>query len=428
MHMFINEQEFQELLSKCNKMISDNYKLVSIISECNFGSYVFNLDRVIFTDSYIKRKFKDMRAFDEATSIILLNRILKTGLQAHSSLQIENPRNLQIAKSSIVKYGGDEVPCYYEDEDYIYYWEPSKHQYNIDKHRVNLYDAISLINYEYSDLYHIDTIIDAMNLNTKAYPCVDGISRIEPNYLRFILQIYEDNSYDLIKIVYNVRHSNDDDKYVIKFTSVYDNIKIPSNLKGKLGQVYRKARKDVDGDIVNFEEVLLMKFKHNMTGEIVDLSESIDTMTIDDLIAYSGVDDEARKRKSLLRREWVHNTYDFDKIFSYDDIMSDGAWPGYYCEKDINETSWKRREKYYEKNRIVFNEQLDKKRAMNSNFIKMYQEEFNNAKDAITYGAPQKTVRYWMSKLYGDKVLDLLEEEDPQDVIDDPDLRNWKFI
>ena len=30
-------------------------------------------------------------------------------------------------------------------------------------------------------------------------------------------------------------------------------------------------------------------------------------------------------------------------------------------------------------------------------------------------------------KLYGDKVLDLLPEEDPQDIIDDPDLRNWLF-
>ena len=170
-----------------------------------------------------------------------------------------------------------------------------------------------------------------------------------------------------------------------------------------------------------------MKFKHNMTGEIIDLSESIDTMTIDDLIAYSGVDDEARKRKSLLRREWVHNTYDFDKIFSYNDIMPDGAWPGYYNHRVTTKEEQARMAKYYEKNRLVFNEQLDRKRAMNSNFIKIYQEEFNNAKDAITYGAPQNIVRYWMRKLYGDKVLDLLPEEDPQDAIDDPDLRNWLF-
>lgn len=424
MHMFINEQEFQELLSKCNKMISDNYKLVSIISECNFGSYVFNLDRVIFTDSYIKRKFKDMRAFDEATSIILLNRILKTGLQAHGSIQLENSKNLQIAKSSIVRYDGDEVPCYYEDEDYIYYWEPTKHQYNIDKHDVDLTQVIDWFNFSYPNIYYIDTIRDELHLNDKVYLCIDGISRIETNYLRFLFELYDDNNhYNLIKIAYNVRYSETDDKYVIKFTSAYDNVKVPSNLKTKVERIYRKV---IKGDL-DFEEGAKMKFKCRKTGEIVDLSENADHLTLNDVRGYVGFDMEAKMKKSRLIHEWNLKRYDFDKIFSYDDIMPDGAWPGYYNYRVTTKEEQARMAKYYEKNRLVFNEQLDRKRAMNSNFIEIYQEEFNYAKDAITYGAPQNIVRYWMRKLYGDKVLDLLPEEDPQDAIDDPDLRNWLF-
>ena len=41
---------------------------------------------------------------------------------------------------------------------------------------------------------------------------------------------------------------------------------------------------------------------------------------------------------------------------------------------------------------------------------KMFKERFNAAKCAIVYGAPQSIVRVYMAKLYGDQVLDLLEE------------------
>ena len=201
---------------------------------------------------------------------------------------------------------------------------------------------------------------------------------------------------------------------------------VPSQLRSKLEAVRRKALRNYN-DLYE-EDDSYMKFLHHKTNQIVDLSEQTYTLNISNLIDYKPLDQDARKLKDQLIIKNSKTNHDYDKIFEYNDIMSYGTWAEYYNYRPLTDIEWKRREKYYEKNRIIFNEQLDKKRAMNSNFIKMYQEEFNNAKDAITYGAPQKTVRYWMSKLYGDKVLDLLEEEDPQDAIDDPDLRNWKFI
>nr|DAE85045.1 MAG TPA: hypothetical protein [Caudoviricetes sp.] len=103
------------------------------------------------------------------------------------------------------------------------------------------------------------------------------------------------------------------------------------------------------------------------------------------------------------------------------DILPDGAWLNYYMDKVFTDEEYARREKYYESNRIVFNEQLDKKRAYNPNFVKMFKERFDAARDAIVYGAPQKTVRAYMAKLYGDQVLDLLVKKDPQDTTLDLD-------
>ena len=170
-----------------------------------------------------------------------------------------------------------------------------------------------------------------------------------------------------------------------------------------------------------------MKFKNRSTGEIVDLSDKVDTLTIKDLSRYTGIDDEAVRLKTRLLSEWNRSTYDYDKIFSYNEIVDGGAWYGYYDERPLTDCEWNRREKYYESNRIVFNEQLDKMRANNPNFVKMFRTEFIRAKNAITYGAPQSTVKTYMAKLYGEQVLDLLVEEDPQDDVIDPNLRNWKL-
>lgn len=171
-----------------------------------------------------------------------------------------------------------------------------------------------------------------------------------------------------------------------------------------------------------------MKFLRHKTNEVIDLSESIDTITIRDLIGYRALDDEAKHKKGELFLQWNKTAHDRDKIFPYEDIMPNGAWANYYMDKVFTNEEYARREKYYESNRAVFNEQLDKMRTNNPNFVKMFKERFNAAKYAIVYGAPQSIVRVCMAKLYGKQVIDQLPEEDPQDAVVDPDLHNWKFV
>lgn len=170
-----------------------------------------------------------------------------------------------------------------------------------------------------------------------------------------------------------------------------------------------------------------MKFKRRTTCEIVDLSDKTYVLTIKDLVGYKAIDDNAVTLKNHLLFEWYDATYDYDKIFAYNEIVDGGAWHGYYDERALTKHEYDRRKKYYESNRVVFNDQLDRMRANNPNFTKMFHVEFTRAKNAITYGAPQSIVRACMAKLYGDQVLDLLVEEDPQDAIVDPNLHNWKL-
>lgn len=166
-----------------------------------------------------------------------------------------------------------------------------------------------------------------------------------------------------------------------------------------------------------------MKFRHYITSEVLDLSEYKEpTITLDDLRSYECLDEDSFKMKTRMIFNQSRISRDHDKIIAYNDILPDSKWPNYYMDKILTNEEYARREKYYEGNRIVFNEQLDKKRANNPNFVKMFKERFDAAKNAIVYGAPQKIVRTCMAKLYGDQVLDLLVEEDPQDVT--PNLSN----
>ena len=73
-----------------------------------------------------------------------------------------------------------------------------------------------------------------------------------------------------------------------------------------------------------------MKFLRYKTNEVIDLSESANTMTIRNLIGYRPLDDEAKRTKSRLFLQWNKTAHDRDKIFSYEDIMFDGAWANYY--------------------------------------------------------------------------------------------------
>lgn len=275
--------------------------------------------------------------------------------------------------------------------------------------------------------YYITTIVDHKHPNIhQQYKCVDSKMRFETSYVRYILSLDDSNRPTIIKIVYNVRYSKQNDKYVVKFVSVYE-AKLPSNLTSKCAKIYKVGLNEQTYTIT-LQEVNHMKFKNRFTGEIVDLSDKVDVLTIKDLGRYTSIDDEAVRLKTRLLSEWNRSTYDYDKIFPYNEIIDDGAWYGYYDERPLTDCEWNRREKYYESNRIVFNDQLDKMRTNNPNFVKMFKKRFEAAKNAITYGAPQSIVRSCMAKLYGDQVLDLLAEEDPQDAILDPNLRKWKFV
>ena len=421
-------EDIYNMYVKCQKMFITNRKLLALIGEHhNDDGKIYSSRTIDCVEEFFIRKFNNPQYFlNESATISQLNSALQVGLAVQGNIQLENPTNLEQARNNVVDFYGDKVPCYYEDDDYIYYWEPTKHQINIDKHSIDLEDAVYYFNHQYNTYHYIATIVDEKHPNVhNQYKCVDGKMRFETNYVRYILSLDDNNKPNIIKIVYNVRYSEQDDKYIIKFISVYE-AKLPSNLTSKCAKVYKISINEQTYTIT-WQEAIHMKFKNRSTGEIVDLSDKVDTLTIKDLSRYTGIDDEAVRLKTRLLSEWNRSTYDYDKIFSYNEIVDGGAWYGYYDERPLTDCEWNRREKYYESNRIVFNEQLDKMRANNPNFVKMFRTEFIRAKNAITYGAPQSTVKTYMAKLYGEQVLDLLVEEDPQDDVIDPNLRNWKL-
>ena len=422
-------EDIHNMYVKCQKMFTTNRKLLALIGEHhNDDGKIYSSRTIDCVQEFFIRKFNNPQyLLNESATISQLNSALQVGLAVQGHIQLENPTNLKQARNNVVDFYGDKVPCYYEDDDYIYYWNPTKHQINIDKHLIDLDAAISYFNQETKKYHYIATIEDTEypNINDQ-FVCVNGEKRFETNYARYVLVVENEDHTKIIKIVYNVRYSQLDDKYVVKFVSVYS-AKLPSKLKSVYFNVYREALNEQTCSTM-LKEVNDMKFKRRTTGEIVDLSDKADALTIKDLTGYKAIDDDAVTLKNHLLFEWYDATYDYNKIFPYNEIIDGGAWHGYYDERELTKHEYDRRKKYYEGNRIVFNEQLDKMRANNPNFVKMFQVEFTRAKNAITYGAPQEIVRRYMAKLYGDQVLDLLVKEDSQDAILDPNLRNWKFV
>lgn len=421
-------KELYDKLQECNMVLDRNILLLSLIGEHVEDSITFTMDGVNKVKQFIHCKFEQRQAFNNDDSIAILNRCLAHNCIPHNQIQLENPSNLVKAKTSFASYNGMQTPCFYEDDDVIYYFYPQKLQINIDKHYINLMQSISYFNQEFDDVYHVKTIVDKLHPNSQPYICVDGKKRIEKNMLRFVLVFNDIDDHYLIRIAYNVRYNQHDNKYVIKFTSVYEEDNIPKEIDGKYKHVLHRLIHDNLYEHYLQEGAGIMKFEDMIAHKIIDLSNrDPDTITLDEIVTYKTVDKDATKLVRKLIHEWHHKTYDYDKIFPYEDILPDGAWPNYYMDKVLTNEEYVRREKYYEGNRIVFNEQLDRIRVNNPNFVKMFKERFNAAKNAIVYGAPQKTVRACMAKLYGNQVLDLLMEEDPQDAVIDPNLRKWKF-
>lgn len=115
--------EVCKLYIQCSKGFDKISNLLFLVESISHDSYSYDVKRLHSDIRFIESRsnHEDDIALDEATSINLLNRILSNQLKTEDSVQIENPMNLQKAKDSTVSYNYDTIPCYYEDEDYIYY-------------------------------------------------------------------------------------------------------------------------------------------------------------------------------------------------------------------------------------------------------------------------------------------------------------------
>ena len=317
-------------------------------------------------------------------------------------------------------------------------------------HEISFEDAIDFINYDedinsiknldisddtlYDKIYLLKTTIDNKHKNLSKFKTISGAMEYEKNIARYVL--YFNNKFKpiTVKIVYNVRYSQIDEKLVIKFVTVYEDKNIPNdvrNVRARILQILDINLKELyEQDLYPFKkEDFSMKFENRKTRQVIDLSDrNPDSITLDEIKHYHSIDPEARRLKLGLISEESQKRYDYDKIFpSYDELMYGGIWMAYYMEKKLTDLEWKRREKYYEGNRKVFNEYLDLAREKDSSFIKHNSSKYIAAKEAICYGAPQRIVRNRMKLLFGEEVLSLLPLEDPEDVILDKNLDNWKM-
>ena len=136
-------KELYDKLQECNMVLNRNILLLSLIGEHVEDSITFTTDGVNKVKQFIHCKFEQRQAFNNDDSIAILNRCLAHNCIPHNQIQLENPNNLVKAKTSFALYNGMQTPCFYEDDDVIYYFYPQKLQINIDKHYINLMQSIS---------------------------------------------------------------------------------------------------------------------------------------------------------------------------------------------------------------------------------------------------------------------------------------------
>ena len=445
-------QELQDAIQECQSVLERNRKIFYFTDHCEYSYYdAYNkLNEFTFTsqsmdniDNYIYRKIIIGENFTDSEAIGIVNKYTSHNLIPFKLLQIENPINLQNAK---------DAGTYEETDDVIYWWDEDKEMYNDDIHELTFEDAIYLINYDedlrsimdmdlddtlFNKIYLIKTIIDNKHNNASKFKTVGGTLEHEKNFTRYVLYFDARLKPITVKIVYNVRYSQLDDKLVIKFVTVYKDSNIPASAKNLRIQLLRAL--DINLSNLNEhntkfmnlvdKENYKMKFKRKRTNEIIDLSDrDPNTITLDEIRHCSAVDIPARRLKIQLIDEEDKKRYDYDKIIpTHEEIMDDGIWASYYMEKPLNDLEWKRREKYYDRNREVFNECLDQAKESNPNFIKFNKELYTIAKEAICYGAPQRLVRNAMRLLFNEDVLALLPLEDPEDAILDKNIDKWKM-
>ena len=446
-------QELQDAIQECREVLERNRKIFYFTDHCEYSYYdAYNkLNEFTFTsqsmdhiDNYIYRKIIIGENFTDSEAIGIVNKYTSHNLIPFKLLQIENPMNLQNAK---------DAGTYEETDDVIYWWDEDKEDYNDSLHDISFEDAIGLINYDedlrtivdmndddnmYTKVYLIKTIVDNNHDNSSKYKTIGGTFEHEKNFVRYVL--YFDDILDpvTVKIVYNVRYSQLDNKLVIKFVTVYEDNRIPVSVKNLRAQLLRNLGVNLSDlnehkikllHLIDDKENNDMKFKRKRTNEIIDLSDrDPDTITLNEIRHCSAVDIPARRLKIRLVSQENKKRYDYDKIIPiHEEIMDDGIWASYYMEKPLDDLEWKRREKYYDRNREVFNKCLDQAREANPNFIKFNKELYTIVKEAICYGAPQRLVRNTMRLLFNEDVLPLLPLEDPEDAILDKNIDKWKM-
>lgn len=301
-------------------------------------------------------------------------------------------------------------------------------------------NTIYVKSYEkYYTIYYLKTIIDDLHRNTAMFLCRDGKRRPETNFARYVLSFDEDNEPFVSKIVYNLRYNQYDEKHkwVIKFITVYDDETPPKKIQvicnNKLLSLGEPPL--FNSNLTNKHQsykqrmITTMKFKNIATNEIVDFSNrDPKSITLEEVQKYEALDKYSFRLKMSLIHKRNKQRYDYDKIVpEYDELLTGGTWQGYYGERPLTDIEWKRREKYYSSNREVFNEQLDKARQINPNFVNDRYVDYIQARDTITYGGPQSIVRKRMHLLFGDKVLTELMKEDPSDRQQDMLLNEWRM-
>jgi len=114
--------EIHSKYDECQKMFATNRKLLTLIEEYHYYNKIYTSRTIDCVEKFFTRKFNNPQyLLNESATLSQLNSALQFGLAVQGHVQLENPVNLDRARQSVVEFYGDKVPCYYEDDDYIYY-------------------------------------------------------------------------------------------------------------------------------------------------------------------------------------------------------------------------------------------------------------------------------------------------------------------
>lgn len=438
--------DVQALISKLIKasyhLVEQNNKTLSLSVAYVDDKFIITVDPLDKFDIYLNIAItSDQKLITESIQLSQakyqemrqkLMKFISQNMLSFSCLQVENESNI----ISAIENTNHMSNCYSDTDDALYYWYKDKLIENIKKHHYNLIQSIYFLTSKDVVISRIKTVIDSIHKNQSLHQCVDGKMREEKSIIRYIIYYNTDtNLYRFIKVCYNVRFSNERQKLTVKFITVYAIPSLPKQFEDAGTIVYARLRSRLtDANIIhesynNFWEGIDMKFKDLYTDKIVEFTnEDTRNLTIQNIVErYEPLDDEAIRASINRSLEYDDKYVDRDIIFSLEETAWSGIWTNYYDYRPTTEVEDARIAKYYEKNRVVFNEWLNMKRKKNPNFVKDHEMLFKSAKDAITYGAPQRLVRCKVADLFGRDAITELPKEDPEDAILDPNINSWKL-